>query len=190
MKHKGWLIFGIILAVVILLFVSVMGSYNTLVSERENVDNKWALVDTQLQRRLDLIPNLVNTVKGYAAQEKEIFTAIAEARTKLAGAQTPAQTIAADTQLSSALARLLVIVENYPNLKANENFIALQDELAGTENRIAVARKDYNDEVLSYNKRVKIFPSSIIAGMFGFEQAIYFEAKSDAQNPPKVDFNT
>jgi LemA protein len=162
--------------------------YNTLVSQQEGVDAGWSEVENQLQRRNDLIPNLVSTVKGFAAQEKEVLTRVTELRSRVAGAATPQETIEASNQLSSALSRLLVVVERYPDLKSNQNFIRLQDELAGTENRLAVARKRYNDAVRAYNTTVKRFPSNLIAGMFGFETRAYFEAPEAAEETPKVEF--
>lgn len=163
-----------------------------MVSAYEDVQNKASAIETQLQRRSDLIPNFVATVKGYAAHEEEVYTAIADARAKLSGAiekDDMASVSEANSELDSALSRLLVVVENYPELKANENFIALQDELAGTENRIAKAREDYNDEVKSYNKKIKSFPNSIIANMGGFDEAVYFEAAEGTKAVPTVDFS-
>jgi LemA protein len=146
-------------------------------------------VESQLQRRNDLIPNLVNTVKGYAKHEKDVFTAIADARSRLAGASTVNEKVKANEQMDSALARLLVVVEQYPNLKANENFIRLQDELAGTENRIAVERQRYNNSVLAYNTMIKSFPGNIIASMTGFSpRDVYFKAEEGAKQAPKVNF--
>ncbi|WP_027087547.1 LemA family protein [Cohnella panacarvi] len=182
---KALLIVGAIVVVIILAAVS---SYNKLVSADTAADNAFASIDTQLQRREDVIPNLVNTVKGYAAHEKEVFTAIADARSKLAGATTPEQVSDANAELESALSRLLVIVENYPTLKADAQFTRLMDELAGTENRIAVARQDYNNAVTSYNTRIRKFPSSIFAGMFGFEKKALFKAKPGAETVPEVNF--
>lgn len=177
-----------ILAIVLILVFSVFGSYNSLVSAKEEVDGQWANIETQLQRRADLIPNLVSTVKGYAAHETEVMTQISDARAKLSGATTVEDKAAANDELSTALSRLLVVVENYPTLKADSQYTALMDELAGTENRIQVARKDYNDTVQSYNKKIKQFPSVIFANMFGFEQAEYFQASEGAQTAPTVDF--
>ncbi|MEQ8199896.1 MAG: LemA family protein [Syntrophomonadaceae bacterium] len=182
---KAWII---VLAVLLLLGLSGVGSYNNLVRMNETINGNWAQINVQLQRRADLIPNLVNTVKGYAAHEQSILNNLANARASLLGAKTPAEAAAANDELSSTLSRLLVIVENYPNLKADANFRQLMDELAGTENRIAVARKDYNDSVKTYNARVKSFPTSIWAGMLGFESREYFQAEESAQTVPQVNF--
>ncbi len=184
MKRVWW----IVLAVVVLLGGWAVGQYNGLVGINEEVNGKWAQVDTQLQRRNDLIPNLVNTVKGYAAHEEGIFTNIAEARAKLAGAKSVGEAAAADGELTQALGRLFAIAENYPILKANENFRALQDELAGTENRIATARRDYNGSVQMYNAKIRTFPTNVVAGMFGFREREYFRASEGAQTPPTVKF--
>lgn len=185
---KGWLGLGIVVAIIIIFGLMFMSSYNSFVNLEENVNQSHAQIENQLQRRLDLIPNLVNTVKGYAAHEKEVITAISDARARLAGAKTPEEEATANNQLSGALSRLLVVVENYPNLKADRQFTQLMDELAGTENRIAVARKDYNEQVAEFNKKVKRFPGSIIAGIGGFDEKEYFKADPQAQEAPKVDF--
>ncbi len=161
-----------------------------MVSLEENIDASWAEVDNQLQRRSDLIPNLVETVKGFASQEKEVFSNIANARAKMAGADSVKGKAEGYNELQGALSRLLVVVENYPQLKSNENFIRLQDELAGTENRIAVARKRYNDAVQQFNRRIRMFPGSIIAGMMGMEKRDYFEIEESAREVPEVDFNS
>lgn len=182
---KAWIV---ILALVVLVGLSGISSYNNLVRMNETVNSQWAQVNVQLQRRADLIPNLVNTVKGYAAHEQEILNNLANARASLLGANTPAEAAVANDELNSALSRLLVIVENYPNLKADANFRQLMDELAGTENRIAVARKDYNDSVQTYNTRIKTFPTSIWAGMLGFDAREYFQAQEGAQTVPQVNF--
>lgn len=182
---KGFL--GVVAAIV-LVVVMLFSSYNGLVSMNENVTGKWAQVENQLQRRNDLIPNLVNTVKGYAAHETEVFKQVSDARAKLGGAKTVAETSAANNEMNTALSRLLMVAENYPDLKANTNFTQLQDELAGTENRIAVARKDYNDAVQSYNAKIKSLPASLYAGAFGFTPRDYFKADEAAQKVPQVKF--
>ncbi|TJY42449.1 LemA family protein [Cohnella pontilimi] len=184
-KSKSLLI---VVAIVIVLVIAGISSYNGLVSSETSVDNKFSAIDVQLQRRAELIPNLVSTVKGYAAHEKEVLTAISDARARLAGAGTPEQKAQADADLTSALSRLLVIVENYPNLKADAQFTRLMDELSGTENRIAVARKDYNDAVSNYNVKIRRFPAAIFAGMFGFEKKPFFTAKEGADTAPEVKF--
>lgn len=187
-RTKLLVILGVIALVVIILVSSISGTYNSLVTLETNLESKQAAISTQLQRRSDLIPNLVSTVKGYAAHEEEVYTAIADARSKLAGADTVEEMSEADASLSGALSRLLVVVENYPELKANENFIALQDQLEGTENRIAVARNDYNNAANEYNAKIRRFPTNIFAGMFGFEKADYFEAEEGAEKVPEVSF--
>jgi LemA protein len=185
---KGFMGIGIVIAVIVVLGLMLMSSYNGFVNSEENVNQSYAQIENQLQRRLDLIPNLVNTVKGYASHEKEVIASISDARARLAGAKTPQEQATANADLSGALSRLLVVVENYPNLKANQQFTQLMDELAGTENRISVARKDYNDQVATFNKKVKRFPGSIIAGIGGFDQKEYFKADPKAGEAPKVDF--
>ncbi|GBG57895.1 hypothetical protein SPFL3102_01615 [Sporomusaceae bacterium FL31] len=182
---KGWIIAGVIIALVAIMGIS---GYNGLITLNEGINGKWAQVENQLQRRADLIPNLVATVKGYAAHEQAAIQAVADARAKLGGAQGPAAKAEANSELSGALSRLLVIAENYPNLKADQNFRALQDELAGSENRLAVARKDYNDAVQVYNTKIRSFPSSIYAGMLGFSPKEYFKAEEGAKQTPKVQF--
>ena len=182
----------IILAVVAVLIVWCVSAQNKLVNLEENVKLEFSQVETTLQRRSDLIPNLVETVKGYAKHEEEVFTQIADARAKLAGSIKTGDVEdinEASNQLDSALSRLLVITENYPELKANEQFTALTDELAGTENRIAIARQNYNETVSKYNKAIKMFPTSIVAGMNGYEAADYFEADDDAKDAPSVKFD-
>lgn len=188
MKGKGLLI-GIVV-LILLVVMPFLSSYNSLVGLEEQVNNRWSQIETQLARRADLIPNLVETVKGYAAHESEIFSEIADARSRLIGTGNVAERIAAENQLTGALSRLLAIAENYPNLKADANFRQLQDELAGTENRIAVARKDYNDAVTEFNSRIRRFPTVLFARMMGFEQKVYFEAPDSAQEAPIVDFST
>lgn len=177
-----------IVALIVIAAMLVVPKYNKLVTGEETVDAAWAQVENQLQRRFDLVPNLVNTVKGYASHEEEIFTQIADARTQYGNANTVEETADANNELSSALARLLVVVENYPNLKADVQFTRLMDELAGTENRLTVARKDYNDTVQQFNNDVRRFPGNLIAGMFSFEQKDYFEIKEGVEEAPAVDF--
>ena len=177
-----------ILMVVVLAIGSVFGFYNGMVSARENVDSKWSQVDNQLQRRSDLIPNLVNTVKGYASHEKEVFQSVSDARAKMAGARSVSDKLTANADLNSALSRLLAVAENYPQLKADQNFRQLQDELSGTENRIAVARKDYNDAVQSYNTKIKSLPYSLFAGALGFTARDYLKVEETARIVPKVQF--
>lgn len=176
----------IILVVIALLFIP---KYNSLVAAEENVDSKWAQVENQLQRRYDLIPNLVESVKGYANHEQEVIANITEARAQMGSASSPEEQAVANDALTGALSRLLVVVENYPNLKADANFRQLMDELAGTENRLAVAREDYNNEVQQFNKHVKRFPGNLMAGMFGFEQKEYFKATAGADKAPSIDFS-
>lgn len=184
-------VLGPILGIVIILVVLgiiLVPSYNKFVTQEENVDQAYAQVENQLQRRLDLIPNLVNTVKGFASHEQEVISDISNARSRLAGATGPEEQADADAALSGALSRLLVVVENYPDLKANENFRQLMDELSGTENRIGVARQDYNNEVAAFNRQVKRFPGTIVASIFGFDEKEYFKADAAANEAPKVDF--
>jgi LemA protein len=181
--------------VILLILVFIIGSMyvsrrNEMVTKRESVNAAWSQVDVVLQRRADLIPNLVQTVKGYAVQEQTVFGDIAAARAALVGAKTPTDKIAANNQLDGALSRLLVIVENYPQLKSNENFMRLQDELAGTENRIAVERKRYNDTLQDYNTYIGLFPNNIVAGMAGFTRNdAYFKTEEGARQAPKVNFD-
>ncbi len=185
----------ILLVVVVLLalmvavpFLYLKGTYNSLVTMDEQVNAAWAQVENQLQRRFDLIPNYVETVKGYAAHEREVFIEVTEARSKVAGASGVEEKINANNQLTSALSRLLVVVERYPELKANQNFIRLQDELAGTENRIAVERRRYNETVREFNTMVRQFPTNMVAGMLGFEKADFFEIPEEARTAPEVRF--
>ena len=193
MSKTGWII---IIILVILGFISV-SRYNNMVSKEEDVKNAWAKVESQYQRRADLIPNLVNVVKGYAAHEKETLEGVIKARAEATSvkidptnlnAQNIQQFQAAQGQLTSALSRLMLVVERYPELKANQNFLELQAQLEGTENRIAVARDRFNDQVKEYNKMVRSFPGNIYAGLFGFEQMAPFEAKEGAENAPEVKF--
>ena len=187
MKKSTGIIIGVI-CVIIVLAIVVITNYNSILSMSEEVDGKFANVDTMLQRRADLIPNLVNTVKGYTTQEQEVINSVTEARSKLAGANTIEEKAEVNQEISSTLSRLLVVVENYPDLKASTNFTQLSDELSGTENRIAVARRDYNDAVKTYNLSIKQFPNSILAGMFGFDTATYFEASESSKDVPNVSF--
>lgn len=185
---KGLIIIIAIVAVIAIFGGSLVSSYNGLVEKQANVENADAQIQVQLQRRADLIPNLVNTVKGYAQHEEDVYTALADARAKLNSASTPEEYTEANASFESALSRLLVVIENYPELKADKNFIALQDQLEGTENRISVARKDYNDIATDYNTSIKKFPTVIFAGMFGFEKVDLFEATEESQTVPTVDF--
>ena len=178
----------IIIAVIAVIAIILIGGYNIIISASEEVENKFSTIDTQLQRRADLIPNLVNTVKGYANQEKEIINTVTTAREKLVGANSVTAKAEADQELTNALSRLLVVVENYPELKSSQNFIQLSDELAGTENRIATARRDYNEAVKTYNLKIKKFPSNVMANMFGFGEKQYFEASEESKNVPNVQF--
>jgi LemA protein len=184
-----------LIALVVIGFIALLvgGKYvsarNNMAVKNESVKSAWAQVDVVLQRRADLIPNLVETVKGFAAQEQTVFHDIAAARSALLGAQTPADKIAANGQLDGAIGRLLAIVENYPQLKSNENFLRLQDELAGTENRIAVERKRYNDTLQDYNTYIGLFPNNIFAGWAGFQRNnAYFTATEASREVPKVQF--
>jgi LemA protein len=190
--RRGWLgclvVVGGFLVLAFIIGSMCVGAYNRMITEREAVDKAWAQVENVLQRRADLIPNLVETVKGYAAHEKEVFENVAAARARLAGATTPQEAENANAGLTSALGRLLAIAENYPQLKANENFIRLQDELAGSENRIATERMRYNEAVRSYNTLIKRFPGNIVAGIFTFGQKDYFEAAPGSKEAPKVKF--
>lgn len=187
---SGLIIIGGLVVLLIIAAVLVVPKYNSLVNGEEQVDAKWAQVENQLQRRFDLIPNLVETAKGYAAHEEQVFTEIAEARTQYGGATTVEEAAEANNELTGALSRLLVIVENYPDLKASQQFTQLMDELAGTENRLAVAREDYNEVVRTFNSDVRQFPGNLIAGLFGFEQKDYFEAAAGSETAPAVDFSS
>ena len=194
---KGWIIFCSILGVIFLLVMSFVGSYNGLVQMDEQVTQAWAQVENVYQRRLDLIPNLVETVKGYAAHEKSTFVEVTEARSRAAGSISPdaindpqkfAQFQESQTALSSALSRLMVVVEKYPDLKANENFLSLQAQLEGTENRIAVERGRFNGFAQVFNTRIRQFPANVIAGMFNFKVKEYFKSEPEAKMVPKVKF--
>lgn len=183
MKKIGY----IILAIVVVFALYAWMAYNKLVTLNETATTQWAQVETQYQRRFDLIPNLIESVKGIMAQEKEVFGALAAARTQYSGAQNQADKATAVKNVESALGRLLVVVENYPTLKSSETVQTLMAQLEGTENRISVARKDYNDTIRTYNLSTKRFPSSVIAAMFGFDEKVYFEADQAAAAAPKVD---
>ncbi len=187
MKKSSIILISVI-AIVAIIVIFLVGSYNGLVKKSEAVDTNLSNLDVMLQRRADLIPNLVSTVKGYTSHETEIIDSITDARTKLMNANSVEEKSNANNELSSSLNALMVVVENYPDLKASQNFIQLSDELSGTENRIAVARKDYNDAVKDYNLKVKTFPGNILAGMFGFEQKQYFEANESSREVPSVNF--
>ncbi|MBI4633979.1 MAG: LemA family protein [Deltaproteobacteria bacterium] len=187
---KRNLIIGLLIFLVIAfsLYSFFKGNYNTFVTLDEAVKASWAQVENQLQRRYDLIPNLVETVKGYAKQEKDVLIEVTNARAKVGGAGTIPDKINANNQLTGALSRLLVVVERYPDLKSNQNFMRLQDELAGTENRIAVERRRYNESVQTFNVAIRSFPANLLAGMFGFRQAAFFEVPAAAKAAPQVKF--
>jgi LemA protein len=185
----GLIVIGVLVLSVLCVFGWAAGSRNTLVTEREAVNAAWAQVDVALQRRADLIPNLVETVKGFAKQEQAVIKEVTDARAALGGARSPQEKIQANGQLDGALNRLLVVVENYPQLRSNENFLRLQDELAGTENRIAVERRKYNETVQRYNTDIELFPNNVAASMFHFQRNdAYFKTAPDARNAPKVAF--
>lgn len=179
---------GVFLAIIAACFIWLMTARNNFVNMDEGISSQWSQVENQLQRRNDLIPNLVSTVKGYASHEKGVFDDIAAARAQMAGARTKEETMDSANNMSSALARLLVVVENYPNLKADQSFNRLMDELAGTENRLAVERKRYNDRVQQYNAARRRFPSNMAASLFDFKEAAYFKVPEAAKAVPKVDF--
>jgi len=188
---KGLIVFVVLVVIVLALLGQYVGVRNQLVAKDQAVKAAWSQVDIVLQRRADLIPNLVETVKGYAQQEVTVFGDIAKARSALLSAGTPSEKMAANGQLDGAIGRLLLIVENYPQLKSNENFMRLQDELAGTENRIAVERKRYNDTLKDYNTYVLLFPNNLYAGFAGYKQnPAYFQASEASRATPKVDFGT
>src|SRR5512137_2800735 len=178
----------IILALIVLVLVIAIGIYNTLVVKRNRVKNGWSQIDVQLKRRIDLIPNLVETVKGYAAHEKAIFERIAEARSLAINAKGPAESARANNALTDTLKTLFAVAENYPNLKANENFAKLQEELSATENKISFARQFYNDVVMDYNNYIQMFPSNVFAGMFGFKESEFYNVPEAEREAPKVKF--
>ena len=186
---KGFLItLGVLGLLGFMIFGSLVGTYNSLNQQDEKINQAFAQVDNQLKRRADLIPNLVAVTKGYAAHEQAVFKGIADARAAMGGAKTNKEKMAAGNEMTSALSRLLLVVENYPNLKADKQFIQLSDELAGTENRLAVARMDYNKQVEVLNKQIRTFPTNIIAGMFNIEKREYFETPEADKATPKVEF--
>ncbi len=194
---KSWIIIGVIVLFAIIIYSNVKGTYNTIVTYEENINGKWAQVTTDYQRRLDLIPNLVSTVKGYANFEKETLTAVIEARAKATSVNISADNLnpamfqqfqQAQQGLSSSLSKLLVTVERYPELKANQSFLELQAQLEGTENRIANSRRKFNESTQLYNTFIKTFPRNIYANIFGFEKKIYFEAEAGAEKAPEVKF--
>ena len=193
-KHLKWIV---PVAIVVIVIMWAVGAYNGMVTLDEGVQGKWADVETQYQRRADLIPNLVSTVKGYAAHEKETLESVVKARSEASSVKVDPENITpeklaeyqkAQSGVSSALGRLMVIVEKYPDLKANQNFLELQSQLEGTENRINVARRDFNEAAKNYNTVIRSFPKNIFAGMFGFEKKAYFEAEKGAETAPKVEF--
>jgi LemA protein len=180
----------VVVAVIVLLALFVIGIYNALVRLRNQVDNAWSQIDVQLKRRHDLIPNLVETAKGYMKHERETFEAITKARSQAMGAKTVSEASKAEGMLGEALSKFMLVVENYPDLKANQNFLQVQEELTATENRIAFARQSYNDQVLSFNNKIQMFPSNIIAGMFAFGKRDFFEIEVAAEREvPKVSFS-
>ncbi|MDR1997923.1 MAG: LemA family protein [Candidatus Margulisbacteria bacterium] len=188
-NYTIWYILGGIVLALFIIYSFFAGAYNSFVSLNNSIESQWAQVENQLQRRNDLIPNLVNTVKGYASHEKEIFTDIANARALLAGARTTSEKVQANNEISGALSRLLMIAENYPALQANKNFLALQDQLEGTENRIAVERQRYNESVRRYNDKSGMFPGNILARLYGFAgKKPYIETPRAAQAVPAVQF--
>jgi LemA protein len=187
-KQTLLIVLAVIVVVVIAASSFFAGNYNKFVKMDVGIKASWSQVENQLQRRYDLIPNLVETVKGYAQQEKDVLVQVTNARSKVGGAGTVPHKIAANNELSGALSRLMVVVERYPDLKSNQNFMKLQDELAGTENRIAVERMRYNETVKLYNETIRSFPANILAGMYGFKEAAFFEAPKDAKTAPKVKF--
>ncbi len=186
--RRSYIVIGVLVLIVILAFTSFAGLYNSLVAQSQGIDNQWAQVEVQYQRRFDLIPNLVNSVKGAMAQEQTVFNAIAEARTRYSGARTVDEKAAAAGQVDGALARLLVVMENYPQLRSLENVSQLMDELSGTENRVSVERRRFNDLVRDYNTTVKQFPNNLLAGIMGFRERTYFESVSGSEKAPKVEF--
>lgn len=189
MSKKTKITIGVIISTLIVLGGLIIAPYNGLVSSREDVDGKWSQVEVATQRRADVIPNLVSTVKGYTEHEASTLKDITEARSNVNNASTPSELAEANNQMNNSLEKLMVVVENYPDLKASEQYVQLQDELAGTENRISVERKNYNESVTRYNKKSRKFPTVIIANMFSFDKAEYFEADEGSNVAPTVDFS-
>ena len=189
MGKKVGIIIGVIVIVLIAIGAMLVGSYNSLVDLKEDVDNEFSNVSVMLERRANLIPNLVNTVKGYASHEQAAIDSVTTARENLLNANTIEEKSEANSELTTALNGLMVIVENYPDLKASENFIQLSDELAGSENRISTARRDYNEAVREYNSKIKKFPTNILASMFGFSEEEYFETDEENTEVPEVNFD-
>ncbi len=185
---RGNLGLMIVIILIVIIGISLISGYNGLITKQENVQNAYSNLDVMLQRRADLIPNLVSTVKGYTEHENEVIEKITDARAKLVSADSIAEKSQANEELTTSLNALMLVVENYPDLKSSQNFIQLSDELAGTENRIAVARKDYNDVVKSFNTSVKRFPNNVLSGLFGFEQIEYFQASEGSAEVPSVSF--
>lgn len=184
------IVLAVFLGIVVLLALFVVGVYNGLVRLRNQVDNAWSQIDVQLKRRHDLIPNLIETAKGYMKHERGTFEVITQARSQAMGAKTVAEAAKAEGQLADALSKFMLVVENYPDLKANQNFLALQEELTSTENKIAFARQNYNDQVLGFNNQTQMFPSNVVAGMFGFTKRDFFEIENAAEREvPKVSFS-
>jgi LemA protein len=180
----------VVAVIVVLLIIFVIGVYNSLIRLRNQVDNSWSQIDVQLKRRHDLIPNLVETAKGYMKHERETFEAITKARSQAMGAKTVSEASKAEGALAEALSRFMLVVENYPDLKANQNFLAVQEELTSTENKISFARQSYNDQVLFFNNKIQMFPSNIVANMFNFGKRDFFELESAAEREvPKVSFS-
>lgn len=181
-------VIGALALIVLIVVIWFIGTYNGLISAEQTVNEKWSQVENQYQRRADLIPNLVDTVKGYVAHESKVFIEVTEARSKWAAAKTTDEKMKAAEGMDSALSRLMLVVENYPQLRASENFVTLQAQLEGTENRVTVARMDYNTAVRDYNVKIKRIPTSIVAGIYGFEDKPFFEAEKGTEKAPKVNF--
>jgi LemA protein len=185
-----WTALIVIAVILVVLVVLIIGIYNTLIRLRNQVDNAWSQIDVQLKRRHDLIPNLVETAKGYMTHERETFEAITNARSQAMGAKNVSEAAKAEGALGEALSKFMLVVENYPDLKANQNFLALQEELTSTENKISFSRQSYNDQVLFFNNKIQMFPSNIVASLFGFAKRDFFELENEAEREvPKVSFS-